>query len=93
MKNSTNLLIFLGIISFVIMGCAKSDDSTTTTTATTTTPTTTDDDTVVTTGTNTPILSGMISSSSSSSSRTLSEARNFTHLLGRSSERTSYSSR
>ena len=46
MKNSTNLLIFLGIISFVIMGCAKSDDSTTTTT---------DDDTVVTTGTNTPL--------------------------------------
>jgi len=86
MKNSTNLLIFLAIISFVIMGCAKSDDSTTTTT------TTTDDDTVVTTGTNTPILSGMISSSSSSSSRTLSEARNFSHLLGRSSERTSYSS-
>ena len=27
MKNFTNLLIFLGIISFVIMGCAKSDDS------------------------------------------------------------------
>jgi len=69
------------------MGCAKSDDSTTTTTTTTT-----DDDTVVTTGTNTPILSGMISSSSSTSSRTLSEARNFSHLLGRSSERTSYSS-
>ena len=81
MKNFTNLLIFLGIISFVIMGCAKSDDSTTTTT--------TDDDTVVTTGTNTPILSGMISSSSSTSSRTLSEARNFSHLLGRSSERSS----
>ncbi len=68
------------------MGCAKSDDSTTTTT------TTTDDDTVVTTGTNTPILSGMISSSSSTSSRTLSEARNFSHLLGRSSERSSYAS-
>ena len=27
MKNFTNLLIFLGIISFVIMGCAKSDSS------------------------------------------------------------------
>lgn len=27
MKNFTNLLIFLGIISFFIMGCAKSDDS------------------------------------------------------------------
>ena len=88
MKNFANLLIFLGIISFVIMGCAKSDDST----PTTTTTTTTDDDTVVTTGTNTPILSGLISSSSSTSSRTLSEARNFSHLLGRSSERTSYSS-
>ena len=27
MKNFTNLLIFLGIIGFVIVGCAKSDDS------------------------------------------------------------------
>ena len=27
MKNFTNLLIFLGIISFVFLGCAKSDDS------------------------------------------------------------------
>ena len=36
MKNSTNLLIFLGIISFVIMGCAKSDDSSSSPTTTTT---------------------------------------------------------
>ena len=57
MKNFTNLLIFLAIISFVSMGWAKSDDSTTTTTTTTTT----DDDTVVTTGTNTQILQGLIS--------------------------------
>ena len=35
MKNFTNLLIFLGIISFVIMGCAKSDDSSSSTTTTT----------------------------------------------------------
>ena len=27
MKNFTNLLIFLGIIGFVIVGCAKSDES------------------------------------------------------------------
>ena len=27
MKNYTNLLIFMGIISFVFLGCAKSDDS------------------------------------------------------------------
>jgi len=33
MKNFTNLLIFLGIISFVIMGCAKKDSSSTSTTA------------------------------------------------------------
>ena len=34
MKNFTNLLIFLGIISFVIMGCAKSDGSSSSTTTT-----------------------------------------------------------
>ncbi|MEE1574321.1 MAG: hypothetical protein V1257_12095, partial [Candidatus Neomarinimicrobiota bacterium] len=27
MKNYTNLLIFLGIISFVFLGCAKKDSS------------------------------------------------------------------
>ena len=37
MKNFTNLLIFLGIISFVIMGCAKSDDSSSSTSTSTTT--------------------------------------------------------
>ena len=35
MKNFTNLLIFLGIISFVIMGCAKKDSSSSTSTSTT----------------------------------------------------------
>ncbi len=35
MKNSTNLLIFLAIISFVIMGCAKSDDSSSSTSSST----------------------------------------------------------
>ena len=47
MKNSTNLLIFLAIISFVIMGCAKSDDSSSSPTTTTTSDSTSDaDDTV-----------------------------------------------
>ena len=33
MKNYTNLLIFLGIISFVLLGCSKSDDSSSSSTA------------------------------------------------------------
>jgi len=87
MKNFTNLLIFLAIISFVFLGCAKSDDSSSSSSSSDG-----DTDSDVTTGTNTPILSGKISSSSSTSSRTLSEARNFSHVLGRSSERSSYAS-
>jgi len=90
MKDFTNLLIFLAIISFVFLGCAKSDDSSSSSSSSSSSDGDTDSD--VTTGTNTPILSGLISSSSSTSSRTLSEARNFSHLLGRSSERSSYSS-
>jgi len=96
MKNSTNLLIFLAIISFVFLGCAKSDDSSSSSSSSGGDGGTgggtgggTDGGT---TGTNTPILSGLISSSSSTSSRTLSESRNFSHLLGRSSERSSYAS-
>jgi hypothetical protein len=77
------------------MGCAKSDDSSSSPTTTTSDSTSSGGDGGTgggTTGTNTPILSGLISSSSSTSSRTLSEARNFSHLLGRSSERSSYAS-
>ena len=33
MKNYTNLLIFLGIISFVFLGCSKKDDSSSSSTA------------------------------------------------------------
>jgi len=81
MKNFTNLLIFLAIISFVFLGCAKSDDSSSSSSSS-------DGDGGTSSGS--PVLSGTINSSSSTSSRTLSEARNFSHLLGRSSERTSY---
>jgi len=91
MKNSTNLLIFLAIISFVFLGCAKSDDSSSSSSSSGG-----DGGTGGGTGGGTssgsPVLSGTINSSSSTSSRTLSEARNFSHLLGRSSERSSYAS-
>ena len=75
----------LGIISFVLLGCAKSDDSSTPSSSS-------DTDSSDTSASTAPILSGKISSSSSTSSRTLSEAKNFSHLLGRSSERSSYAS-
>ena len=91
MKNFTNLLIFLAIISFVFLGCAKSDDSSSSSSSSSSGG---DGGTGGGTGGGTssgsPVLSGTINSSSSTSSRTLSEARNFSHLLGRSSERTSY---
>jgi len=44
MKNFTNLLIFLGIISFVIMGCAKSDDSSSSSTSSSSSSGSTDTD-------------------------------------------------
>ena len=90
MKNSTNLLIFLAIISFVFLGCAKSDDSSSSSSSSSSSGG--DGGTSGVTSSGAPVLSGTISSSSSTSSRTLSEARNFSHLLGRSSERSSYTS-
>jgi len=90
MKNFTNLLIFLAIISFVFLGCAKSDDSSSSSTSSTSSDG--DGGTGGGTSSDSPVLSGSINSSSSTSSRTLSEARNFSHLLGRSSERSSYAS-
>jgi len=90
MKNFTNLLIFLAIISFVFLGCAKSDDSSSSSSSSTSSDG--DGGTGGGTSSGSPVLSGTISSSSSTSSRTLSEARNFSHLLGRSSERSSYAS-
>jgi len=90
MKNSTNLLIFLAIISFVFLGCAKSDDSSSSSSSSSSSDG--DGGTGGGTSSGSPVLSGTINSSSSTSSRTLSEARNFSHLLGRSSERSSYAS-
>ena len=80
MKKITYIMI--GIISLFFVGCAKDDSSSSSSTTTTTGS--------GSTGTNSPALKGIISSSSSTSSRTLSAARNFSHLLGRSSGRTSY---
>jgi len=72
----------IGIISLFFVGC-EDDSSSSSSSSTTTTGS-------GSTGTNSPALKGIISSSSSTSSRTLSGARNFSHLLGRSSGRTSY---
>ncbi|SVA75676.1 uncharacterized protein METZ01_LOCUS128530, partial [marine metagenome] len=95
MKKIAYIIALIGIMSLFLAGCAKKDsDSTSTSTSTSTSS---DGDggtgggTVAATGA--PVLSGAISSSSSSSSRTLSEARNFRHLLGRSSERSRYNLR
>lgn len=90
MKNSTNLLIFLAIISFVFLGCAKSDDSSSSTSSTSSSDG--GGGTGGGTSSGSPVLSGTINSSSSSSSRVLSGARNYSHILGRSSERSSYAS-
>ena len=81
MKKITYIITLIGIISLFFVGCAKDDSSSSSTTTTTGSGST---------GTNSPALKGIISSSSSTSSRTLSGARNFSHLLGRSSGRTSY---
>ena len=89
MKNFTNLLIFLAIISFVFLGCAKSDDSSSSSSSSSSDG---GGGTGGGTSSGSPVLSGTINSSSSTSSRTLSEARNYSHILGRSSERSSYSS-
>ena len=99
MKNSTYLLIFLAIISFIFLGCAKSDDSSSSSSSSSSsdgdggTSGGTGGGTGGGTSSGSPVLSGTINSSSSTSSRTLSEARNFSHLLGRSSERSSYNLR
>ena len=89
MKKIAYIIALIGIMSLFLAGCAKKDSDSTSTSS--------DGDggtgggTAAATGA--PVLSGAISSSSSSSSRTLSEARNFRHLLGRSSERSRYNLR
>ena len=75
MKNYIYLLPMLCFISFVLLGCAKSDDSSPPASSS-------DTDSSDASASTAPVLSGRISSSSSTSSRTLSEARNFSHLLG-----------
>ena len=70
MKNSTNLLIFLAIISFVIMGCAKSDDSSS---STSTSTTASDTDVSATSGSGAITLSSkvsMVTANTSASTRT-----------------------
>ena len=88
MKKVINLLAILGAISLILMGCAKSDDGGSSSSSTTSSSDSGSGSIV----TVTPVLSGTVSGSSSSSSRILSEARNYSHILGRSSERSSYSS-
>ena len=61
MKNFTNLLIFLGIISFVIMGCAKSDDSSSSSAAASSSSSSSDTDVSATSGSGAITLSSKIS--------------------------------
>ena len=84
MKNNICLLSFLSFIILVLIGCAKDDGSS----SSSTTSSSADSGSAVSTA---PLLSGTVSGSSSSSSRVLSEARNYSHILGRFSERSSYS--
>ena len=87
MKKYVCLLSLLGFIILVLMGCAKSDDGGSSSSSTTSSSDSGSGSSV----SMTPVLSGTVSGSSSSSSRILSEARNYSHILGRSSERSSYS--
>ncbi len=92
MKKIVYIIALIGIMSLFLAGCVKKDsDSSSSTSTSSDGGGGTGGGTVAATGS--PVLSGAISSSSSSSSRTLSEARNFRHLLGRSSGRSSYNLR
>ena len=86
MKKNICLLSFLSFIILVLIGCAKDDGGSS---SSSTASSSADSGAAVSTA---PLLSGTVSGSSSSSSRILSEARNYSHILGRSSERSSYSS-
>ena len=88
MRNNICLLSFLSFIILVLIGCAK-DDGGSSSSSTASPSADSGSGAAVST---TPLLSGTVSGSSSSSSRVLSEARNYSHILGRSSERSSYSS-
>ncbi|MDP6295749.1 MAG: hypothetical protein QF618_07045, partial [SAR324 cluster bacterium] len=88
MKKIVYIIALIGIMSLFLAGCAKKDSDSSSSTSTSS-----DGGGGTAAATGAPLLSGAISSSSSSSSRTLSEARNFRHLLGRSSERSRYNLR
>ena len=90
MKKIVYIIALIGIMSLFLAGCAKKDSDSSSSTSTSTSS---DGGGGTAAATGSPLLSGAISSSSSSSSRTLSEARNFRHLLGRSSERSRYNLR
>ncbi len=90
MKKIVYIIALIGIMSLFLAGCAKKDSDSSSSTSTSTSS---DGGGGTAAATGAPVLSGAISSSSSSSSRTLSEARNFRHLLGRSSERSRYNLR
>ena len=81
MKNFTNLLIFLGIISFVIMGCAKSDSSSSSASATAT-ASDGDTDTVVSasSGSGALTLSSKVSLVSSNASASATSRTAFSHF-------------
>ena len=78
MKNFTNLLIFLAIISFVIMGCAKSDESSSSTT--TTSDGDTDTDVSASSGSGALTLSSKVSLVSANSSASATSRTAFSHF-------------
>ena len=85
MKKNIYFLSLLSFIILVLIGCAKDDGGS----SSSSTASSAGSGSAVSTA---PALSGTVSGSSSSSSRILSEAGNYSHILGRSSERSSYSS-
>ena len=79
--NFTNLLIFLGIISFVIMGCAKSDDSSSSAASSTTTSDgDTDTDVTASSGSGALTLSSKVSLVSANSEASSSSRTAFSHF-------------
>ena len=85
MKKNIYFLSLFSFIILVLIGCAKDDGGS----SSSSTASSAGSGSAVSTS---PALSGTVSGSSSSSSRILSEAGNYSHILGRSSERSSYSS-
>jgi hypothetical protein len=80
MKNFTNLLIFLGIISFFIMGCAKSDDSSSSSASASASDGDTDTEVSASSGSGALTLSSKVSLVSANSSASATSRTAFSHF-------------